>query len=285
MNFRKALDLKKALPLAFSFLMPPQIVTQQWDWKTREWKVSEDSSASSSASGRQQKVEEIKVKKARRIDKVSDRAFLHRWTKLSGDSNRISWPDLDTGRWTSVSAWTGGEAKDLGEWKSSELKDFENPKDIRLAGLRFGIDGKHSQNLELKDPQRPQNNVWSLSLVGKNFEWQSDGVMYLSALDRESNSFYWMNPRSFKRITRWEWSSDVEIVELLMCPGREMLLVENIWSEGLSRVVGFRDGLPKWYTVYDFTNGKKNTTISQVLSRNCRDVYFATTSGLFRVSY
>ncbi len=258
-------NLRQKLPLLFTFLLPPQVQLHEWNWL-------KDS-------------KELRTQKARRIDKISDRAFLHRWASLSSDNTRVQWPDPDTGKWMSVNAWTGGESREWGSWKLEDLTEPKNPDHIRIAGLNFKIEGPNSEQMSLQDPQRPKQNVWTMILEGKSFNWKSDGVLYLSALDRSSNLFYWMNPRSFKKITKWQWDEQAELVDLLMCAGREMMLVENISDKGLSRVVNFRDGNPVWYTVFDFSNGKNQTTVSQVLSRNCRDIFFTTTVGMYHVSY
>ena len=111
---------RQTLPLAFSFLLPPQTQNHEWVWKND--------------------LKKLKVRKARRIDKLSDRVFLHRWTKVSRDKSRLIWPDPDTGVWMNVNAWTGADPRGNTSWKLKDLKTKESLDSIRIFPLGFPAD-------------------------------------------------------------------------------------------------------------------------------------------------
>ena len=243
--------------------MPPQTQEIEFLWKAKK--------------------EEIEIKKARQMQKLSDRAFLHQWTELSSRGKRLRWPDPESGRWFSVSAYTGFEPRLEGRWSYDSLEASER-KSVRMAGLRFKIE--NATRLALMDPRRRGQNVWAMDLKGaRSFDWKSDGKHFFAASNFEEKVFYFFNPRSFRKVQRWKWDEQSDLIALLMCPTREQVVVENHPETGLTRLVGFYELKPKWFTVFDFSQGKRQSVVTKVMSENCRDFYVTSTHGLYRVSY
>lgn len=255
-------------------MMPPQVNEHRFEWK--------------------EQVSKLKVRKARKLERVSALSFLHQEVQWQNrNSLRLEWPDAEEGRFVSVFAPTGSDLRKGRRWalkdvsaltQRNELKSGLNNR-FQLAGLKFAVGGEDRAQLELLDPRRPGRNVWTMRLEGTRFDWKSDGMHFFGATDLSEGIVYFMNPRSFRKIERWEWDSTTFLAEVILCPGRKQIVVENLPALGISRFVGFYETKPQWYTVFDFSGGKKQSFVSQVLTRNCVEFWVTTPEGMHRLSY
>lgn len=256
-------------------MMPPQVKEHRFDWK--------------------EQAPQLQVRKASRIEKVSAVSFLHqevRWQNRN--SLRLEWPDAQEGRWVSVFAPTGSDMRQGHAWNLNDLRRLLERDELggpfsgnrfSMAGLRFAIAGEGRERLELLDPRRPGHNVWAMSLDGLQFHWKSDGLHFFGATDLNEGVVYFINPRSFRSVDKWTWDKSTYLADVILCPGRKQIVIENLPEQGISRFVGFYETQPQWYTVFDFSGGKKESFVSQVLTRNCVEFWVTTPEGMHRLSY
>jgi hypothetical protein len=138
----------------------------------------------------------------------------------------------------------------------------------------------------LLDPKNHRQNVWVLDLPTQGpVEWISDSRDYLVALDRGASSFFLLNPRSMRQIAHWKWDPQSEIIDVLMCPGRTQLLIEQPQQGGVTRFVRFRSEKPEAYTVFDLSSGKRQSDLLQALTQDCLEIYTAGPYGIQRIRY
>jgi len=257
----------KRISFIFAFLLPPQVQDFNWTWEKQ---------------GRQ-----LKPVAARSLSSVASTPFFHRFLSWTADGE-IRYPDAASGEWFLINPQTS-RARSLGKaWRLEDLEDasLTFPKNLSLAGLSFRITSK-GRRIELLDPKNPSLNVWVLDLPtsAETVEWSSDGHSFLTALARGTREFFVLNPRSLRAIRHVTWDSGVEIVDILSCPGREQLLVEQPRTKSVTRVVRMRDWSPTGFTVFDLSLGKTRSDLSRALALNCRDLFFAGPYGLQRVQY
>ncbi|MEO5668260.1 MAG: hypothetical protein ABIR96_09395 [Bdellovibrionota bacterium] len=257
----------KRIPFIFAFLLPPQVQDLSWTWEKQ---------------GR-----DLKSLSAKSLSTVSSVAFFHRFFEWTSDGS-IRYPDASSGEWFQINPLTSQTSSLKKSWKADELADpsLIYPRTLSLAGLRFRM-SENGRRIELLDPQNPNSNAWLLDLPTKAdvVEWTSDEHDFLVGLARSTREFFVLNPRSMRAIKHVQWDPSVEISELVSCPGREQLLVEQPRAKPVTRVVRMRDWSPTTFTVFDLSQGKLRSDLSKTLTRNCREIFFAGPYGLQRVQY
>jgi hypothetical protein len=255
----------KRIPFIFAFLLPPQVQDLSWTWE--------------------QQGKGLKTLPARSLSSVHTVPFFHRFLSWSSETE-IRFPDASTGEWFVLNPWTSQVRSTKKSWQIEELGSLNADRILRLAGLSFRV-SENGRRIELMDPKSPGGNAWVMDLPtqARSLEWSSDDSSYLFALARETREFFVLNPRSMKRLQHVKWDPQVEISDLVACPGREQILVEQPRAKALTRVVRLRDWSPVGFTVFDLSQGKQRSDLTQTLTRNCREIFFAGPYGLQRVQY
>lgn len=232
---------------------------------------------------------ELKVEKARSLETLkpqglSSTHFLHRHFKWTAQGN-LRFPDLESGDWKELNPLN----LKISTYSMASLSNFEAAESMNefyLAGLKFRISNS-GRTLELLDPKDLSRNMWILQIPSEHpIEWQNQGEDALWGLSRQGHMLISLNPRNLKSLTRWNWDSSMELMDLVLCPGGVQVLVEQSkTAQPLTRFVRFRGSKPASYTVFDLSGGQKKSDLTQVLSRNCLEFYVTGPYGLQRIRY
>lgn len=250
--------------ILFAFLLPPQIQISEFDWEKQ---------------GR-----ELAVEKARSHEVLSQAPLFHRGLFWS-PQKQLRIPDANTGEWLEFNPLSLQIRSLSKKWRVEDLQSPSVTSILEAAGLRFKS-SEEGRSLELLDPKDSSKNLWRMDLpIDTPVEWTSDGHDFILGLSRQSRSFFVLHPRNLKFVRRLNWDSSVEIVDLLSCPARVQLLIEQVPKFGLTRIVRLRDAKPVSYTVFDLSRGSKKSDLTQALTLNCMDIFVAGPYGLQRIRY
>jgi hypothetical protein len=259
---------KQKLLWAAAFLLPPIIQQKTWTWKTA--------------------VSDLVSRPARTVDTISSlpnpdgsfyvsenkRELYRSNSENNGDRmDRARRDDLHLGSVAFQSS--GSSSKSDLEKQRWKFKNSFQKASFELSGERLSFfPNGFSKPL-----------LWTSQVGGGNWiSFEQNIRQGLMSLDPVKGRLLYF-PKSRTQITVYEWDRQSHLIRFFPCDNTMDLLVENVPQAGLTRFSFWQDGVPKSFTVFDFTGSNRKSQVTWVDAFDCRDIVVGGNFGLQRVRY
>lgn len=256
-----------------ALLLPPVIQPQNWEWRSQ--------------------VTSLTAKAARRVEIIDSRPLNFGEVYLSKDRKSLFRIDFENVNSKSKHP----RVEFLNRNQLGDSKPRFQPSSMSFETL--------AQNRSIKISSKLQESSFELADdklsyfpngFNKPLLWfaKVGGSHWTSLKKSSSGGYLGLDPveglvmtllRNRDRLLLYQWDRESQLINYFPCDGGNDVLVENVPSLGLSRLVFFVDGKPRSFTVFDFSGSARNSEITWAESFDCRDFIVGGNFGISRVRY